>query len=72
MAIEKAEIKRVADYIKDLEEGLVEWDYRGLTTQGQLTEFYRIIKRLMDATYETKDQQLKVLLFVATSFPGYA
>lgn len=62
MAIEKAEIKRVADYLKDLEEGLYEWDYRGITTQGQLTELYRIIKRLMAATYKTKAQQLKPLL----------
>jgi len=60
--MQKAEIKSIADYLKDLEEGLYEWDYRGITTQGQLTELYRIIKRLMDATYETKDQQLKPLL----------
>jgi len=60
--MEKAEVKRIADYLKDLEEGLYEWDYRGLTTQGQLTELYRIIKRLMDATFKTKDQELKPLL----------
>lgn len=60
--MERVEIKQIADYIKDLEEGLYEWDYRGITTQGQLTELYRIIKRLMDATYETKDQELKPLL----------
>ncbi len=60
--MEKVEIKQIVDYLKDLEEGLYEWDYRGITTQGQLTELYRIIKRLMDATFETKDQQLKVLL----------
>jgi len=61
-SMDKVEIKWVADYLKDLEEGLYEWDYRGITTQGQLTELYRIIERLMDATFETKDQQLKVLL----------
>ena len=60
--MDKPEIKKIADYLKDLEEGLYEWDYRGLTTQGHLTELYRIIKRLMDATYETKDQELKPLL----------
>ncbi len=26
MAMQKAEIKQIADYLKDLEEGLVEWD----------------------------------------------
>ena len=60
--MERAEIKRIAEYLKDLEEGLYEWDYRGISTQGQLTELYRIIKRLMDATFETTDQQLKPLL----------
>lgn len=60
--MEKAEIKSIDDYLKDLEEGLVEWDYRGITMQGHLTKLYGIIKRLMDATYETKDQQLKQLL----------
>ena len=34
----KAEIKQIADYLKDLEEGLVEWDYRGLLTLGHLTK----------------------------------
>ncbi|MBN2457301.1 MAG: hypothetical protein JXB29_12330 [Sedimentisphaerales bacterium] len=60
--MEKTEIKRIGDYIKDLEEGLYEWDYSGITTQGELTELYRIIKRLMDATFTTKDQNKKVLL----------
>jgi hypothetical protein len=60
--MEKAEIKHIGEYPKDLEEGLVEWDYRGITTQGHLTKLYRIIKRLMDATFKTKDKQLKVLL----------
>ena len=60
--MEKAEIKAIADYLKDLEEGLYELDYRGITTQGHLTKLYGIIERLMDATYETEDQQLKPLL----------
>ena len=60
--MEKAEIKQIADYLKDLEEGLVKWDYRGIATQGHLTKLYDIIKRLMDATFKTKDQELKPLL----------
>ena len=60
--MEKAEIKHIADYLKDLEEGLYEWDYRGIATQGHLTKLYGIIKRLMDATFKTKDQELRVLL----------
>lgn len=60
--MEKAEIKRIADYIKDLEEGLDLLDYRGLPMLGALNRLYEIIKRLMDATNETDDKQLKPLL----------
>jgi len=40
MPMEKAEIKQIADYLKDLEEGLYERDYRGITKQGHLTKLY--------------------------------
>jgi restriction endonuclease S subunit len=63
--MQKAEIKQIADYLKDLEEGLYEWDYRGITTQGQLTELYRIIKRLMDATFEKLKPLLATLEYKA-------
>jgi len=32
--MEKREIKQIADYIKDLEEGLGTWDYRGQSMLG--------------------------------------
>lgn len=55
-AMEKAEIKHIGDYLKDLEEGLYEWDYRGITTQGHLTKLYQIIEQpMMRATF--KDDQ---------------
>lgn len=60
-SMKKAEIKQIADYLKDLEEGLYEWDYRGITTLGDLTELCRIIQTLMDATFKA-DQELKPLL----------
>jgi len=44
MRMERAEIKCIADYLKDLEEGLYECDYQGITTQGHLTELYGIIE----------------------------
>ncbi len=47
--MEKAEIKQIGAYLKDLEEGLVERDYRGITTQGYLTKLYGIIERQMQA-----------------------
>ncbi|MHC4439761.1 MAG: hypothetical protein ACYS3S_20585 [Planctomycetota bacterium] len=60
--MERDEIKNIADYIKDLEEGLDVWDYRVLTLHGYLNKLYEIIKQLMDVTFKTKDKQLKVLL----------
>ncbi len=62
MRMERAEIKCIADYLKDMEKGLYEWDYRGIATQQQLTKLYDIIKTLMNATFRTKNQQLQVLL----------
>ncbi len=60
--MDRAEIKQVADYIKDFEEGLGTWDYCGQSTLGELNRLYVIITHLMKATYETEDQQLKPLL----------
>ena len=60
--MEKVEIKRIGDYLKDLEEGLDAWDYRGPSTLGHLNRLYAIIKHLMDATFKTDDQELKPLL----------
>jgi hypothetical protein len=60
--MEKVEIKKIADYIQELEEDLYELGYRGQTTQIHLNRLYQIIKRLMGATFITKDKQLKVLL----------
>ena len=60
--MERGQIKQIADYVKDLEEGLVEWDYDHTAMQTELPYLYQIIKRLMDATYKTDDQKLKPLL----------
>lgn len=60
--MQKAGIKHIADYIKDLEEGLYEWDYRGLPTLGDLNWLYEIVRRLMYAAYNTDDQELKPIL----------
>ena len=44
--MEKAEIKEIAVYLKELDEGLVEFDYRGLTNLSDLNRLYEIIPRL--------------------------
>ena len=60
--MEKVEIKQIVDYLKDLGEGLDEWDYRRPPILGDLNRLYVIIKRLMDATFKTDGQELKPLL----------
>ncbi len=60
--MENAEIQRIREYVIELEEGLYEWDYRGITTLGNLTELYRIIEQLMKATSEEQDENRRVLL----------
>jgi hypothetical protein len=60
--IERDQIKFIADYVKKLEEDLVEWDYDHIAMQTELPYLHQIIQRLMDATYKTDDQQLKPLL----------
>lgn len=62
MGMEKVEIKQIADYVKELEEGLVEWDYDHIAMQTELPYLYQVIKGLMDATYKTHDLKLKPLL----------
>jgi len=60
--MDKAEIKQIADYIKNLEEGLGEQGCRGLTDLGHVTKLHLIIRRLMEATFQTTDRRLKPLL----------
>jgi hypothetical protein len=60
--MEQAEIKRISEFLIDLEEGLYERDYSGVFARRKLDELYPIIKTLMDETFKVKDQQLKVLL----------
>jgi len=59
--MDKVEFKQIADFLNDVYEGLCEGDEEA-AIRLHLTELYRVIKRLMDATFETKNQDLKVLL----------
>jgi hypothetical protein len=52
MGMDRAKIKDLADYVKELEEGLVESDYDHIAMQTELLYLYQIIKMLMDATFE--------------------
>jgi len=59
--MDKAEIQQIADFLNDVHEGLCEGD-EDATLHLHLTELYRIIPQLMDATFAAQDQGLKVLL----------
>jgi hypothetical protein len=59
--MKKAEIQQIRSFLSDVYEGICEQDEPHIQ-QLQLNELYRVIKRLMDATFETKDQGKKVLL----------
>jgi len=59
--VDKTEIKQIADFLNDVYEGLCEGDEEA-AMRLRLTELYRVIKRLMDATFAAQDQDLKVLL----------
>ena len=58
----ESETREIADYLKDLEEGLYEWDYQDDTAEYHLTQVRLVKKRLMDATFESEDQIEKQLL----------
>jgi hypothetical protein len=60
--MEKTEIKRIADYIEDLEADLGERHYREIIAQRHLTKLHLTIERLRDTTFKTKDRQLRALL----------
>ena len=60
----KPQIKQLSYYIKDLEEGLYEWDYDRIAMQTEWSKLYETIKLLMNETFKTKDQELKPILAI--------
>ena len=60
--MEMAEIRHIGDYLGELEEGLELWVHQGPATLGDLNQLHVIIERLVNAIYETDDQELKPLL----------
>jgi hypothetical protein len=59
--MDKTEIQQIAAFLSDVHEDICEGE-ADTTMRLHLTELYRIIQRLMDATFSTQDQDLKVLL----------
>lgn len=60
--MEKAEVKRIASYLADLEESLASVKHRGKPTPGHLAELEQVIKTLNDEKFKTKDHELKLFL----------
>jgi len=56
--MDEPEIQRIVTFPNDIQEDLCE----GEVFPMQLTELYRVIRLLMDETFEAQDQDLKVLL----------
>jgi hypothetical protein len=60
--MEKAEVKAIGDYLKEVEEGIYGGDYDYIGMQAILPDIYETIQVLIDATFKTKDQELKPVL----------
>jgi len=60
--MEKAKIKEIGNYLKDLEKELVEPIYNPASLQLQLPTLYQTIELLMNTTYQTEGRKLKPLL----------
>ncbi len=60
--MEELELRQIADYLRDLEDGLDLWLHQGPSTLGDLNRLYEIIPHLRDAIYETDDLELATIL----------
>ncbi len=62
LGISKERIQGIGNYVKDLEEGLCEWEYSRISMQTEYSKVYDTIKTLMDLSYKTKDRKLTPML----------
>lgn len=65
--MEKAEIKEIAVYLKELDEGLVEFDYRGLTNLSDLITVF-----LNQLNYHSCPSSLVSRPSVSVAGPSYS
>jgi hypothetical protein len=59
VSMERAELKRIAEYIEDVEESLERWDTQSIAMERHLTKLHLVIDRLMRTSGEEKDRQFK-------------
>jgi len=60
--MERAEFKRIDEYIEDVENNLERWATQNIPAERHLTKLHLVIERLMNISGDTKDQQLKTSL----------
>ncbi len=60
--MEKADIKAIACYLANLQEGLTSVNHRGKATLAHLTKLEQVIKTLNDEKFKTRDYDLKLFL----------
>jgi hypothetical protein len=65
--MERAEFKRIAEYIEEVEESLDQWGAKRIATHYHLTKLHLAIERLMHASTKTKDQKLKISLTISVA-----
>ena len=62
--MERAEFKRIDEYIEDVEENLERWGTQSIASERHLTKLHLVIERLMHISGDTKDQQLRSSLSI--------
>ena len=51
------EFQSVSEQIREIDEGLVEWDYRGESAEVRLSYLHQVIVKLMEASVATADDE---------------
>ena len=52
----EAEIREIAEYLADLEEGLYQWEYRDEAAEYHLGQIRQVVKHLVDASSNSTSQ----------------
>jgi len=54
--MDKAEIKEIGDYVKELFESLYDWDGGLVSLQVEMPKLHKTIERLMEISASTEDK----------------
>jgi len=57
--MERAEFKRIDEYIEDVEENLEQWAVQNIAPERHLTKLHLVIERLIHISGDIEDHQLK-------------